>query len=225
MNDSFLYFAYGSNMLTHRLRGRAPTARAIGTGFVEGHRLAFDKVSTDGSGKCNIEPTNSPADRVYGVLFRIAASDAQFLDEAEGLGRGYQKRDVRVVCPSVTEAAVAYLADRTNPTLAPYDWYMEFVVRGAIEHSLPGGGVSPDGLRWIGCKKRSFFLPVKVLSSRFRNLFLAYLRKAFKAGRLTFYGELAGLANQSAFEALCRTAKQTKWVVFAKPLSGGRNRC
>ena len=62
---------------------------------------------------------------------------------------------------------------------------------------------------------------MKALSSRFRNLFLTYLRKAFKAGRLTFYGELAGLTNQSAFEALCRTAKQTKWVVFAKPPFGG----
>jgi hypothetical protein len=102
-----------------------------------------------------------------------------------------------------------------------HTWGQSLHLHPHLHCVVPGGGVSPDGLRWIGCKKKSFFLPVKVLSSRFRNLFLTYLRKAFKAGRLTFYGELAGLANHSAFEALCHTAKQTKWVVFAKPPFGG----
>jgi hypothetical protein len=37
---------------------------AIGSGFVEGHRLTFDKVSNDGSGKCNVEPTSDPGERV-----------------------------------------------------------------------------------------------------------------------------------------------------------------
>ena len=53
MPDTFLYFAYGSNMLTRRLTApaRAPLALATGTVFAEGRRLTFDKVSTDGSGK------------------------------------------------------------------------------------------------------------------------------------------------------------------------------
>jgi hypothetical protein len=102
-----------------------------------------------------------------------------------------------------------------------HTWGQSLHLHPHLHCVVPGGGVSPDGLRWIGCRKTSFFLPVKVLSSRFRNLFLAYLRKAFNAGRLTFHGELAGLANPSAFEALCRTAKQVKWVVFAKPPFGG----
>lgn len=62
---------------------------------------------------------------------------------------------------------------------------------------------------------------MKVLSCRFRNLFLTYLRKAFEAGRLTFHGGLAELSSQSAFEALCRTARQGKSVVFATPPFGG----
>jgi hypothetical protein len=33
---------------------------------------------------------------------------------------------------------------------------------------------------WIGCRKPSFFLPIEVLGSRFRNVFLIYLRKAFR---------------------------------------------
>ena len=73
----------------------------------------------------------------------------------------------------------------------------------------------------IGCKKKSFFLPVGVLSGCFRNLFLIYLRKAFQAGRLKFQGEMAALASPAAFEALCRQARRVKWVVFVKPPFGG----
>jgi hypothetical protein len=86
---------------------------------------------------------------------------------------------------------------------------------------VPGGGISPDGARWIGCQKRSFFLPVRVLSSRFRNVFLTYLRKAFREGKLRFRGEMAGLAQPAAFEALCRQAERSPWVVFAKAPFGG----
>jgi hypothetical protein len=59
VSDTFLYFAYGSNMLTRRLTlpARAPSAVCAGTGYVECHRLAFDKVSRDGSGKADIEAT------------------------------------------------------------------------------------------------------------------------------------------------------------------------
>jgi hypothetical protein len=49
-----LIFAYGSNMLERRLTARTPSAIPVGTAYVEEYRLTFDKVSTDGSGKCEI---------------------------------------------------------------------------------------------------------------------------------------------------------------------------
>jgi hypothetical protein len=102
-----------------------------------------------------------------------------------------------------------------------HTWGQNLHLHPHLHCVVPGGGISPDGLRWIGCRKKTFFLPVKVLSCRFRNLFLLYLRKAYKADKLRFHGELAELAGQSAFETLCRTTKQSKWVVFAKPPFGG----
>jgi hypothetical protein len=48
-----------------------------------------------------------------------------------------------------------------------------------------------------------------------------YLRKAFHASRLKFHGEIAGLAQPAAFEALCRQARRINWVVFVKPPFGG----
>src|SRR5207244_2068498 len=77
------------------------------------------------------------------------------------------------------------------------------------------------GARWISCRKQSFFLPVQVLGSRFRNVFLTYLREAFEDGRLKFHGETAGLARPAAFAAMCNRAQRIKWVVHAKPPFGG----
>jgi hypothetical protein len=86
---------------------------------------------------------------------------------------------------------------------------------------VPGGGISSDGTRWIGCRKPSFLLPVEVLGCRFRNLFLRYLKEAFEQGRLRFHGEMAALGKPAAFAALCCKAKRIKWVVHAKPPFGG----
>src|SRR2546426_10191093 len=92
----FLYFAYGSNMFSRRLRMRTPSAAAAGVGYASGRRLTFDKVSTDGSGKCDIERTSSPTDRVYGVLFEILSAEKAGLGNAEGLGKGYREGRVDV---------------------------------------------------------------------------------------------------------------------------------
>jgi hypothetical protein len=119
MAESFLYFAYGSNMFTGRLkaRNRAPSATALGTAFADGYRLTFDKVSTDGSGKCDIEATGNPTDRVYGVLYRIAFADVSGLDEAEGLGKGYRKGEIPIRTTEGILTVVAYFATEKDPTV------------------------------------------------------------------------------------------------------------
>jgi gamma-glutamylcyclotransferase len=137
LHETFLYFAYGSNMLTRRLSARTPSAVAVGNAYVEGYRLSFDKASMDGSGKCDIEATGNAADRVWGVLFRIATSEAPDLDDAEGLGRGYRKGEVEAVAASTKTPAIAYFATDKDPSLLPYHWYKAFVVAGATEHALP----------------------------------------------------------------------------------------
>jgi Putative transposase/Transposase zinc-binding domain len=102
-----------------------------------------------------------------------------------------------------------------------HTWGQNLHLHPHLHCIVPGGGISPDGTRWIGCKKKSFFLPVPVLRSRFRRLFLIYLGEAFQKGRLKFHGEMAGLARPAAFEALCQQMGRIKWVVFVKPPFGG----
>lgn len=85
---------------------------------------------------------------------------------------------------------------------------------------VPGGGLSRDGSRWIPCRP-GFFLPVRVLSRRFRNLYLLYLEQAYAAGKLQFYGELEHLSDPHSFARYLAPLRDSEWVVYAKPPFGG----
>jgi hypothetical protein len=85
---------------------------------------------------------------------------------------------------------------------------------------VPGGGLSIDGQRWIACRK-GFFLPVRVLSRLFRRLFLEKLMAAHARGRLSFFGELAHLADRAALQAHLAPLRRAEWIVYAKPPFGG----
>ena len=85
---------------------------------------------------------------------------------------------------------------------------------------VPGGGLAPDGQRWVACRP-GFFLPVRVLSSLFRRLFLEDLGQAFQAGELTLRGALADLNKADCFAGLLCAARSIDWVVYAKPPFGG----
>lgn len=129
-----LYFAYGSNMLSKRLRARVPSAVQRGIGYICGHRLIFDKRSADGSGKCDAESTLVPEDRVFGVVYEIDPSQKAQLDRAEG---GYAQKNVEVISGEATFRAITYYATRKDPSLRPYHWYKQYVLAGARENSLP----------------------------------------------------------------------------------------
>jgi gamma-glutamylcyclotransferase len=143
---TFQYFAYGSNMLTRRLTAadRAPSAKRVGIGYVEGRRLTFHKVSQDGSGKCDAEATPKTANRVYGVIFEIASTEEGALDKAEALGNGYAKVHVLVVTAKGMVEPKAYIATNKDLTLRPYHWYKAIVLAGAVEHGLP-----KDYVEWL----------------------------------------------------------------------------
>ena len=85
---------------------------------------------------------------------------------------------------------------------------------------VPGGGLAASGERWVACRP-GFFLPVRVLSRRFRTLFLDELGETFRKGRLRLGGDLAGLSGQDAFARYLRPLRRREWVVYAKaPFDG-----
>jgi hypothetical protein len=140
---SLAYFAYGSNMLTERLRQRCKSARFRAVARADGYVLAFTKRSRDGSGKATLQASDVAGSTVYGVVFDLNAAELPDLDRAEGRGSGYSLLDR---FPVVTEPhhtameVTAYIADSdaVDGSLRPYDWYLQLVVRGAAEHGLPG---------------------------------------------------------------------------------------
>jgi hypothetical protein len=85
---------------------------------------------------------------------------------------------------------------------------------------VPGGGLSPDGGRWISCRP-GFFLPVRVLAKLFRRRMLERLAAAHAAGQLAFFGAHAPLTGNRAFAAFLAPLKKTKWFVYSKrPFAG-----
>lgn len=134
---AFFNFAYGSNMSTARLRARVPSARVIGIGILRSHQLVWHKISIDGSGKCDVIASDAPDAVVYGVVYAIDQTQKAKLDRAEGLGNGYDERQVVVEVGGEPFVANMYYATRTDPALKPYRWYRAHVLAGAYEHKLP----------------------------------------------------------------------------------------
>ena len=164
-DNTRIYFAYGSNMSIRRLRERVPSARPLGIGWLPGHKLMFHKKSKDGSGKCDIVP--SRAYTVFGVLFEIDSSEEVRLDRFEGLNDGYFKTECNArVAAGRYMSAFTYYADpkRVDAELKPYAWYLNHVIIGAEEASLPDAYVQkiratksiPDSNQQEKCERKLY---------------------------------------------------------------------
>jgi hypothetical protein len=101
-----------------------------------------------------------------------------------------------------------------------HTWGQNLLHHPHLHCVVPGGGLSPDHERWIACSP-GFFLPVRVLSSLFRRLFLEELEDSFYQGHLRFPGSIEALQETFAFANLLRSQEEQDWVVYAKPPFGG----
>lgn len=113
-----------------------------------------------------------------------------------------------------------HLGARIGFTCVLHTWGSAMTHHPHLHIIAPGGGLSPDGSRWIACRP-GFFLPVRVLSRLFRRLFLDGLAALHAAGRLTFQGNLADLTEADAFASLLAPLRRADWVVYAKRPFGG----
>jgi hypothetical protein len=101
-----------------------------------------------------------------------------------------------------------------------HTWGQNLMFHPHLHCVVSGGGLSPDGSRWIPCRK-GFFLPVRVLSRLFRRLFLELLEKAFDDGQLKFFSSLQELQDRKAFLRYLVPLRKNEWVVYAKkPFAG-----
>ena len=137
--ESLLYFSYGSNMSIQRLRTRTPSAQKVGVGRLKCHCLRFHKLSrVDGSAKCDVKETGRPDDIIYGVVFLIDIAEKPVLDQKEGLGFGYEQKQVWIeMREGAPVQAFTYFATLIDAGLKPFGWYKTHVLIGAREHDLP----------------------------------------------------------------------------------------
>jgi len=101
-----------------------------------------------------------------------------------------------------------------------HTWGQNLMHHPHLHCVVPGGGIAPNGERWVSCRP-GFFLPVRVLSRLFRRLFIAQLQLAFDHGELQFFNSLEALRNRVAFAKYLAPATRAEWVVYAKPPFGG----
>ena len=134
---------------------------------------------------------------VYGILFRATAETLQTI----------------AADPQHLGAEIGFFA-------VLHTWGQNLLHHPHLHCVVAGGGLSLDSTRWVSCRP-GFFLPVRVLSRRFRRLFLKYLEKAFDSDRLQFFGSLEPLRNAQQFRSYIAPLKETEWVVFAKPPFAG----
>jgi len=113
-----------------------------------------------------------------------------------------------------------HLGARIGITSVLHTWGSALTHHPHVHMIVPGGGISPDGQRWVSCRA-GFFLPVRVLSRLFRRLFLEKLAAAHQAGRLSFFGAHLYLADAQCFTAYLAPLRKAEWVVYAKRPFGG----
>lgn len=115
-----------------------------------------------------------------------------------------------------------HLGARIGITSVLHTWGSAMTHHPHVHMIVPGGGLSADGTKWIACRK-NFFLSVRVLSRLYRRLILEGLAKLHKAGKLSFFGDLAGLVDRDTFDAYLKPLRRIDWVVYAKEPFAGPN--
>ena len=113
-----------------------------------------------------------------------------------------------------------HLGAKIGVTMVLHTWGSALTHHPHVHCIVPGGGVAPDGARWIPCRP-NFFLPVRVLSRLFRRLMLQRLVAAHGDGALHFFGDHVALSDIDSFRAFLKPLHRTDWVVYAKrPFAG-----
>lgn len=97
-----------------------------------------------------------------------------------------------------------------------HTWGQNLMYHPHIHCIIPSGGLSIGKNRWISSKKK-FFIPVKVLSRKFRGKFLFYLKRLYYRNRFKFVGQIKELNNEDTFLNLINNLYKKEWIVYCKP--------
>lgn len=135
-----LYFAYGSNMDPRRMSERAPRARALGPGRLDGFHLEFNLYSTEWEGGVtNLEPDAGA--HVWGILWQMPRSELDALNAYHGHPTFYRQEEVVVEGPPGRVLAYSFRVAHQSGYIRPTDAYLNRI-RSAIRVQ----GLPPEAL-------------------------------------------------------------------------------
>ncbi|XP_046899428.1 gamma-glutamylcyclotransferase-like isoform X2 [Hypomesus transpacificus] len=142
MNSShtFLYFAYGSNLLKERLQLKNPSAVVHCVAKLKDYKLVFGNwkgLASDRwhGGVATIE--FSPGNEVWGVVWRMNMSDLESLDSQESVKLGaYSPSEVLVKTQGQDLHSRTYIMNSCIYA-APSPQYLKVIMMGAEQNGLP----------------------------------------------------------------------------------------
>jgi hypothetical protein len=130
--DKRYYLAYGSNLNIGQMKTRCPSARIIGTAFIENYQLLF-KGSKTGS-YLTIEPNDGGAVPV--AVWSVSKDDERRLDCYEGFPNFYYKKELRLPIKGIRTGtqrirdAFVYIMHEERPLGIPSPWYFDVCREG-----------------------------------------------------------------------------------------------
>ena len=119
----------------------------------------------------------------------------------------------RAAAETLTELSAdkTYLGAQIGFTTILHTWGQNMMHHPHVHCIVPGGGLNASG-QWVHSRKK-FFIPVKVLSRKFRGKFLYYLKQA----NLEFHGSISELQDPGKLQNLMSSLYQKEWIVYCKP--------
>ncbi|MFL0246072.1 IS91 family transposase [Candidatus Clostridium stratigraminis] len=153
--------------------------------------------------------------RYFHVVFTLP-------EEINALALRNQKEIYKILFKAASETLLElarkpkYIGAQLGFTALLHTWGQNLMFHPHLHCIVPSGGLSIDGVKWISSRKK-FFIPVRVLSVKFKGRFLYLLLNEYYNNRLKFVAEIAELARADIFRCLIERLQQKNWIVYCKP--------
>lgn len=107
---------------------------------------------------------------------------------------------------ALADVALTKLGIQLGFTGVLHTWTRQLIYHPHVHYLVPGGGLTPDGLRWKRVADSQFFLPTQVLAARFRKRLRQWLEQH----------------HQELLKPIPARAWRQKWVVDVQPVGRGQ---
>ncbi|KAK2723744.1 gamma-glutamylcyclotransferase-like [Artemia franciscana] len=137
--NTFLYFAYGSNLLKERIHINNPSAKMKAVARLSGYQLDFNYFSSRWNGAVTTI-TKTPTDEVWGIVWEMDMEHRQTLNRQEGVHTSIYRPITVKVETREGETYVCRCYELIRPLeedRRPSRVYKEVIIKGAIQNSLP----------------------------------------------------------------------------------------